>query len=176
MARRFQNHPRARNRTPNRAWAGLIATGYTTIAPSTKVLLGSIILSNANIDETILRTVGVLGVMSDQQAASEDIIGAVGFIRVSDTALAAGVASVPGPVTDVADDGWFVYIPIAQSVAFQSAVGVNYDFATQYNFDSKAKRRIEEGMSIAIVAENASASFGFQVALSDRLLTMVTGT
>ena len=175
MARSFRN-PRARSSRPNRAWAGVASTGYTTIAPSAKVLIGSFILSNTNIDETILRNVGIVSVTSDQQAASEDILGAFGLIVVTDIALAAGVASVPGPVSDIEDDGWMVYVPIAQSMAFQDATGVNYDFATQYAFDSKAKRRFQEGQVVALVAENASASFGFQLAVVFRQLTMVTGT
>ena len=176
MARRLQSRQSQRRSPPNRAWAGVVSTGFTTVAANTKVLLGFLSLSNPNIDETVLRTVGVLGVMSDQVAATEDIIGAVGMILVSDTAFAAGVASIPGPVTDVADDGWFLYIPIVQAFGFASAVGIDGSFAIQYAFDSKVKRRVEEGQTGAIVVENSSASFGFQVAFVLRLLSMVTGT
>ena len=175
MARRFQNQRRAPSR-PNRAWAGIVSTGYTTVALSAKVLLGTFSLSNPNIDETILRTVGTIAVTSDQNAATEDIIGAFGMILVTDLAVTAGVASIPDPVTDTSDDGWFLYVPFAQSLAFSSGVGFDAQFATQYTFDSKAKRRMEEGQQAAIVVANASASFGFQVAMVFRLLSQITGT
>ena len=175
MANRFRS-PRGNRRTPNRGWSGLASTGFTTIAPSAKVLIGTFVLNNPGIDETILRSVGMLAVSSDQQAASEDIIGGFGMIFVTDLAAAAGIASIPDPITDIEDHGWFLYVPIVQSMAFQSSVGVNYDFGVQYPFDSKAKRKIEEGTSIAVVASNSSASFGFQVAVVLRILTQVTGT
>ena len=98
------------------------------------------------------------------------------MILVTDLAVAAGIASIPDPITDGADDGWFVYVPIAQSTAFQSSVGVDYNFATQYHFDSRAKRKQQQGQKVAIVASNASASFGFQIAFEFRVLSMVTGT
>jgi len=133
-------------------------------------------LSNSNIDETILRTVGKFAVASDQAAASEIQVGAFGLILVSDAAVAVGITAIPGPITDSSDDGWFVYVPIVQSVEFISAVGVRPDWATCYDFDSKAKRKIEEGRQLAIVVENAHASFGFEITFAFRLLSMVSGT
>ena len=91
----------------------------------------------------------------------------------TDLAIAAGAASVPGPVTDGADD-WLVYVPIAQRLNFGTAVGLQPDFAIQYHFDSKAKRRTTEGRSIAIMVENASSGAAFNIAMAFRLLSMVS--
>ncbi len=175
--------PRGRNFSrrssgPNRSWAALQSTAgdFVTVAPATKVLLGGFTLSNPNIDETILRTVGTLAVRSDQAAASESQVGAFGMIIVTDLAAAAGAASIPGPITDAADDGWFVYVPIVQRFEFASAVGSNPDQATQYHFDSKAKRKFAEGQQVAVMCENDGASFGLSIAFVLRLLSQVTGT
>ena len=157
---------------PNRSWAAFSGVGTSTIAASAKVLLGTFSLSNPNIDETILRTVGVLSVESDQTAATETQIGAFGMISVTDLAAAAGAASIPGPVTDAGDDGWFLYVPFAQTITVATAVGIVR--STQYTFDSKAKRRFEEGQVIAIMAENASSSHGFKIAMVLRLLSMIS--
>jgi len=164
-----------RRRSSNKAWTG-VGVGQTTIAVSSKVLLGTVVLSNPNIDETILRTVGVLGVESDQIAASETQLGAFGMIVVSDQAVSVGASAIPGPVSDIGDDGWFVYVPILQSLVFGSAIGFDPSGIVQYNFDSKAKRKIQEGETVALIIENAGASFVFNAGLRFRLLSMVTGT
>ncbi len=139
-------------------------------------MLGGFTQSNLNIDETILRTVGRLACLSDQVAATENQIGAFGIIAVTDLAFAAGAASIPGPVTDGGDDGWFLFVPIAQSFGFSSAVGLMPQLATGYDFDSKAKRRVEEGTTLALMVENASSAEAFNVFVVLRLLAMVSGT
>jgi len=170
--RRTRQYPQ-RARRPNRAWSGFASTDVTTVAASSKVLIGGFTLSNTNIDETILRTVGLISVVADQVAATENQIGAFGLILVNDLAVAAGVASVPGPVTDREDDGWFVYVPIAQRLLLSTAAGFDAQAGVQYHFDSKGRRRVEEGFQIAIVVENASAAHGFNIATVFRVLTQI---
>ena len=176
MARRVPSRPFLQRRnTPNRAWTGAIEAAPTTIPAGSKVLLSSFTLSNANIDETVLRTVGGLAIASDQAASAESQIGAFGLIRVSEAAIAIGITAIPGPVTDTDDDGWFVYVPFAQTVDFRTAAG--YALYTRwYGFDSKAKRVFEEGVRVAVVAENAHATHGLNITAVFRMLTMVRGT
>ena len=165
-----------RSSTPNRSWGGAFSTANVAVAANTKILLGSFTPSNPNIDETVLRTVGSIWVGSDQTGSVEDVIGAFGLIIVTDLALAAGAASIPGPITDIADDGWFVYQPFVGQFRTVSAAGYTSPDGTEYQFDSKAKRRTGEGQSIAIMVQNASASHGFNIKIGFRLLSMVTGT
>ena len=109
---------------------------------------------------------------TDQSAAVEFWAGAFGMIRVSDIALAAGAASIPGPVTEQSDDGWFVW---------QGYSGSGEGFAANepgrqgfhFPFDSKAARRVEEGFGVALMAENASATTGQQVSVIVSMLTVV---
>ncbi len=127
----------------------------TTVPTSSKILLGTFVLSNLGIGETVRRTLGQIMVRSDQVAAGEDVIGAFGMIVVSDIAAAAGIASVPDPVTEASDDGWFVWQGLSATQG-----GSAQRTGQLIQFDSKAMRRNEEGFSIALVVANASASAG----------------
>ena len=164
-----------RRSPPNRSWAALSSTAVVGVSTSTKVLVSSLSLSNPNIDETLLRNVGRILVKSDQVAATEVMIGAFGMIVVTDLAVAAGAASIPGPITDAADDGWLLYVPLVSDFTFVTAAGFSNTLSSVYDFDSKAKRKTGEGQKIAVMVENASASFQFQIALVMRTLSMVTG-
>ena len=172
MARRIN---RTFRKSPsNKSWAGF-STATIAVAGTTKILLGGFTLSNTNIDETILRVVGTMECHSDQVASSEVQLGAFGMIIVNDLAAAAGAASIPGSITDRADDGWFVYVPIVQRLNVGDSTGLQPDFGVQYHFDSKAKRKVDEGFQVVMMVENATAA-GFAVSLMFRLLSMVRGT
>jgi len=110
--------------------------------------------------------------MSDQVSQTEFQFGAVGMIVVNDLAIAAGVASIPGPGTDLDDDGWFVWEPfqLVGEAKDGGADGSAQEWAG-WSFDSKAMRRIEEGFGIAIVCENVNTSNGLEIALAASFLT-----
>ena len=148
----------------------------TTVPANSKVLIGTFSLDNSGIDETMLRCVGGFSVASDQSAATETQLGAVGMAVVSSAAAAVGITAIPDPIADVIDDLWFFYHSFAQEFNFQSAVGVDADFATWYPFDQHAKRILSEGSVIALVASNAHATHGFRIAFFLRMLAMVRGT
>ncbi len=97
---------------------------------------------------------------SDQTGGQETQTGAMGMVVVSDLAIAAGVASIPGPVTDASDDGWYVWQALGGQLDILVGAGPRQ---AVYEFDSKAMRRIEEGFGVAIVVENAHATHGFNV-------------
>ena len=143
---------------------------------SSKVFVTSFVLANQGIDETILRVVGGVHVISDQVAASEDNFGAIGMCLVTDTAAALGITALPDPVTDVEDDVWFFYQSFAQrflrgdNTGFESAAG------RWYSFDSKAKRIFHTGQTIALVAANANATHAFNILVNMRVLGQVRGT
>ena len=132
-------------------------------AGSTKVLVATLTLSNPEINETIRRTTGILQVFSDQVAASESQFGAVGMCVVSDAAVTAGVASLPGLITDRNDNLWFLWTPFLQSFFVATAVGTQARLGALYAMESKAMRRVQEGQQVAIIAETASSSDGTTV-------------
>ena len=106
MPRRNLRFPRQSR--PNRGWAGVVSAAGVAVPAASKVLLGSFILVG-EVEETILRTVGQIGIVTDQTAASEDQLGAFGLATVSNVAFAIGITAIPGPVTEIEDDGWFVH-------------------------------------------------------------------
>ena len=130
---------------------------HLLIAQGTKALLGSFSLSNPGINEVVRRVRGIISWSSDQTAIAQSQIGGFGMIVVNDLALAAGAASIPGPITDGSDDGWFVW----EGISSRGAETIGGGTVSQARIiDSKAMRRIEEGFGIAIMVENASGTGG----------------
>ena len=172
MTNRNRGNFQRRSSPPNRGWSGT-EVAEVNIAGNTAVLLATFVLSNAGIDETHLRALASFAVSSDQTATSEAQVGALGMIVVSDQVASVGITAVPHPVTDINDDGWFVHMPIAQQ--FILGDGTGFAFTTPFEVNSKAKRVIHDGQTIAVVVENATAA-GFQIAGIIRMLAMVRGT
>jgi len=151
----------------NYTWAQFVTAAPVTIPAATKVLLGFFSLATA-FEETLVRTRGVIRISSDQTATVEEQVGAFGFVRVTDQAIAAGAASIPGPVTDGDDDGWAVWVPFAQEGA-SSTVGAP-GMGNAWMIDSKAQRIVREGQQLAVMIENAHATHGFEVLVALRSL------
>jgi len=168
-ARRGFTPRRAKRAAP--AWGFLISPAELVVASDTKVLLATFVLSNPPLGETILRTRARLWVRSDQSAGLEPQTGAFGLIVVSDRAADAGAVAIPGPGVDGADDGWFVHQTIVQSQETAAVSG-----GTGYDIDSKAMRKVEDGMVIAVMVENFSPAVatGFVFGFSVRLLAKLT--
>ncbi len=156
-----------RGTRPATDWSRFVLLDTVIVAAGTKALLATFVLSNPGISETIRRTRGRLYVGSDQSAAFEGVSFALGFVRVTSFATAAGAASIPGPLTDANDDGWFVWEGLsAQMGQTGSAVG-----GIVLPFDSKAMRTVDEGFEIAVMVENGSGAFGLRVGLAVSALT-----
>ncbi len=170
MAQRFRQRTVRFSSRKGTNWARGSHGSDTIAAGPTKALLLTLVLSNPGITETIVRTRGRIFVQSDQSAAVEDQVGAFGMMVVNDLALAAGAASIPGPFTDRNDDGWFVWFPIMQRGVISTTGGNNF---VGYDYDSKAKRRTEEGFGIAVMAENASTTHGLAITGLFSLLSVV---
>ncbi len=130
----------------------------------------SFVLINPGIGEVVRRTRGRFLIESDQSALLEGQVGAIGFIVVNDLALAAGAASIPGPVTDASDDGWFVWEPFAQMSGVTGGGSALNPNAHVYEFDSKAMRKVADGFSIAVMIEIAAASGGVDMSIGTSLL------
>ena len=116
---------------------------------------------------TIVRTVGLLSVRSDQNAAVETVIGALGFGVVSDKQLATGATAVEDPVTQVSSDNWFLYQAFAAEGSASTNVGQPIQ---QYVLDSRAMRKVTEDEDFVAVLANASATDGMFFVLNFRLL------
>jgi len=153
-----------RAQSGNMTWAGFDTAALVVVPAATKTIVGSFTLSTA-FEETVMRTRGILVWRSDQTVAAEQVTGAFGAIVVSEDAFAAGAASIPGPISDIDNDGWFMWQPLV----FNFRVADNAA-GTVWQFDSKAKRIVRPGSRIAIMVENGNATQGANFQAVIRLL------
>ena len=102
---------------------------------------------------TITRSVGLLSVLSDQNAAAELPFGAMGMMVVSDKAVATGATAIPDPITEQASDMWFMYQAFSCEGTLSSNAGRPIQ---QFAFDSRAQRKVQQGEDVVIVWANGS--------------------
>ena len=146
---------------------GLAVTGVGT---GTSVLLASLNAAALALRPfTVVRTRGLLHARSDQIIAAENYDVSYGMAVVSDQAIAAGVASIPTPLTEQATDYWFVYEQIFGRLEFSTAAAY-IEAGHERILDSKAARRVDIGQDIAIVAEGSAGSGGVNLTDSFRML------
>ena len=171
VARPRRAFGRGVRKIPNYEWSVLQSVNQSTVPVASKVLLGSFSLTQPQ-DRTIVRTRGLLQLDSDQVLLSEQQSGALGLTIVSDDALAAGIASIPGPISDASND-WFLWQAGLNVRTLVTATGMQEPTGMQYTLDSKAQRVFQIGTSIAVVFENArpGAGGGIQVMFAIRILT-----
>ncbi len=149
-----------------------VPTGFSTAAAASKVI--AVLVPSSTLRDlvpfTITRTIGSLSIQSDQVAANESQIGAVGAGVVNDVAGALGITGLPGPATNCGWPGWFMHRFFTQAFMFISAVGVDARRGVEYTFDSRAQRKVESEQDIVFMVENFDAIGGLQFALSFRML------
>ena len=177
---RGQTRSRAPFRAPSQrrrtTWAQSAVQDVFTLLPlGTKRLdqtLNPGLLANVGAQEsTIVRVRGILSVRSDQQVAVEGAAGAFGMIMVTDEAVAAGAASIPGPASDSADGGWFVWMPfVVPPVVGAIASGTPGPTQVDLVIDSRAMRKFPNGRQLAVVIENSSTVFGMEFYVRFRIL------
>jgi len=120
---------------------------------------------------TIVRTRGVVGIRSDQISASESYSAIYAQLVVSEQAAAVGVTAIPTPVTENGSDYFYVMETLFGAVQFLSAVGAFINGSeTDRVFDSRAMRKVEDGMDIVTVVETTAASNGAIVKTFQRTL------
>ncbi len=88
---------------------------------------------------------------------------------VSDQASAAGVGSVPTPVTE-SDADFFLYEPLMAAFTFADATGIDADSGTVTQFDSKAMRKVGINEDVVLVVENEHSTQGAAVTIIGRML------
>jgi len=167
MAGRFTRQVRSgAKRHPD--WSDNVPlTSFTGIAASSAVLLT--VFTPTGGGETVIRTRGLFGWKSDQNAAAEDQLGAVGICKVSAQAVSVGITAIPHPDTD-AGFPWLWHSFFASSFVFGTNVGLVPDMFHRIVIDSKAMRKVTDDERIVVVIEN-SAPFGLLVYDSVRIMT-----
>ncbi len=140
-------------------WSGVVDQAYITVAAGTKVLIQSISFAE---QATIIRNRGQFSVKSTQSAADAEIVGAVGFGIVSAEAFAAGVASIPGPLSQAEWGGWMVWRAFHTAFEFVSGVGVLLA-SKEWEIDSKAMRKVGANEVLVTIAESQAVAFEISV-------------
>ena len=163
---------RTRGFRPQTDWASLTAPFSANIGFGTKILIGSFVGTGP---VTIRRTFGLVSWRSDQQAVSEEPMGAFGMCVVSEDAFAAGAAAIPGPFSDADSDLWFVHQFMYSSFQFADATGRTNPTGMQYQINSKAMRKLTEEERVVVMTENGHGSQGALSWMSLRVLSSLAG-
>ncbi len=154
------------------------STLWTVISPFTATLAstGGVLILSATAallalrPFTIIRTYLEMNIQSDQFAATEDQVGAVGLAVVSDESVTQGVVALPTPVTEAESDFWFLHQWMLSSLQFGSAIGVQTPAGRQYSIASKAMRKVNNDQDVALVAERSAIGGGFELLGAGRML------
>jgi len=102
------------------------------------------------------------GFLTDQ-----DYFGALGAQVVQERARSVGATALPRPVTEIDDDGWFLYQPF--SAFMEASAGVDFKTSDVWMFDSKAQRKVVDGEAIVFQLQN-TGSDSVQLRLLVRVL------
>ena len=119
---------------------------------------------------TVVRSRLLVAVTSDQLAASEIQVAALGIAVVSDQAEAIGVTAVPTPITDMSSDLWLMHQLLYNEFLFASGVGFQDGGMEQYAIDSKAMRKVNDGEDLIVVGEASSVGEGLRLTVGGRIL------
>jgi len=149
----------ARGRAPRRefTWFDLPPGQIALTAAGGTILYTMTAAELARRPITVVRTHLQIFLESDQLVADEFQLIAVGAAVVSDQAVAAGVGSIPTPVTDDDSDLWFLHQYFMNTFTFITGAGFQSPGGSQMEIDSKAMRKIDDGQQMVFVAELASA-------------------
>ncbi len=137
-------------------------TDYTWFGVSDIVVAQDLAIANATLGGesiafgtagTVMRLRGQVAVLLNAAAVAESAVIAVGIIRATDEAAAAGVASLPHPDSDPdAEWIWHSYLSIHSG---QEAAIVNDFLMDRKEIDSKAMRRVKQNEQLVLVSEVA---------------------
>ncbi len=109
---------------------------------------------------TIIRTYFSVEFGSDQSAATETQVAAVGMAVVSEQASAIGVTAVPTPITDIGSDLWYVHQNLLAVFQIKSSVGFDPKNSTIYEIHSKAMRKVNGDQDVVLVYEDSAVGTG----------------
>jgi len=116
---------------------------------------------------TITRTVGIFGWAHDEDfILDQDVYGAIGFAVVRENARSVGGGAVPGPLTNVGDDVWYLHRFFSGFVeSINTASG-----GTNLILDSRAQRKVVDGDALIFMSELDGTSDDIEQCLGVRIL------
>ncbi len=171
MARRFRARATFVRSPGQKVWVGAGVTA-TTIVGSSATLFSTLNAAALLLRPfTILRSRILISIRSDQVATSEFAAGVYAKQVVTESAAAAGVASVPTGISESNAD-FYVYQPLFHWFSIFTAVATNAPGDSQYMIDSKAMRKVKADDDIATTIELRTTP-GAIVATEGRTLVLL---
>ena len=119
---------------------------------------------------TITRTIATWFVAFDADfITNQTFFAALGGMVVREPARAAGIASLPSPLAEMSDDGWFLHN--VQMGFLEETLTSNAALVTglTHLIDNRAQRKVEDGDAIVFTEETLSGD-GIQTGLALRIL------
>jgi len=142
-------------------WATKITNTITVLFSFSQAVLADLV------PFTIVRTVGMFGMAPDEDfILDQDVFGAVGLMVVREGNRAAGSVSLPGPIINIGDDGWWLHMPFMH---FVESINTASQGIMQ-PFESRAMRKVEDGDAIVGMIQLDSTSDNAEVAFMVRIL------
>ena len=156
----------SRRRISSKEWSG--ATFDNVNVTATQVLLASVTISlGAGQSNTVLRSRGEIILQAVPDAATDTEIVAIGIGVVTEQARAVGGTSLPGPITELAWDGWLYHRFIALEGNPLTAASADAILLNRIiEIDSKAMRKLPSGSAVVLVA---------QASIADMVVTAIGG-
>ena len=165
MARRARSFTQGSKR--HGQWSASVPqVGLVSLAGS-RVLLSQVFVPFDG-GETVIRTRGLFGYQTDQAAASEQYMGAIGIGIVSEQAATLGATAVPAPDTDSGWGGWLWHSYFVGSFRVADATGMQAQYINRIVIDSKAMRKVGDNERLVVVVQNSSV-VGIQIYDSIRI-------
>ncbi len=150
-------------------WLANLESSNTIATSSTATLVGSLNAAALALRPfTIVRTRGYLFTFSDQVVSSEFQSFGYGHIVVTDQAVAAGIGSIPTPISESASD-FHVYERLQNNFTLLDSTGFGAIGASKV-VESKAMRKVDLGEDLAIVLETSAQSNGVTMISFARVL------
>ncbi len=143
----------ARGSKRSTEWVGSADQSYTVVATNGLVIQQSLAIEAAFGGSTVVRSRGELSIIPTDPSINTKIVGAMGCAVVSDQAAAAGAASIPGPITNMDWDGWFVWVPFHMVFDVTTDIGRAIT-SREVPFDSKAMRKVKTGDTLVTMVES----------------------
>ncbi len=154
-------------------WASMFSTSVINLPlPGNTAVINSLSAAALSIivPATLVRMRGFYTFDIDQVAADEAYSGAIGLAVVRETARAAGIGSLPVPLTDSSEDLWTWFDFFMGRFEFIDASGIHPNTAQGVVIDNKAQRKIVDGDAIVVTAESSNFSGGVDLTFFTRLL------
>ena len=151
-------------------WEGIGAGGATASVTTTAILQEIVAIADAR---TLYRVRGeLLAFLTTSGAANSVKMLAVGLIVVSTEALAAGVASISSPLSDLnAPWLWHGFMICGRTTVTEGED--SFMTSNRLTVDSKSMRRLKPNQSIVFVAQpqNLAGTETIQISMGFRVLT-----